>query len=371
MPKQLAEFLKEQQKPFVLEAYLLERGCYHSQKNRLHSPDGGSRYCSTMAIPSCLKRSVIWGLKRNPNFVPNCSKVVRALFTKLFTVYNNKKIGNSQIRYQNTCEADTEKRKHENAHEDEFSSGSSSTVFNSCSESDAEHAQFSPGNADIFLAADHQESPEVVYVLTENEVVAGWKFRWRNAEEDRKQLSPVSVLEETESYSDSPPVEGEDTTKQKRELKKSVSRCKEEKEKPIYNYKRTLEEVQEFVGSKSNSHNVSSHYSKNKKAVRQTKQLLFDCIREVVELGKESSGGQQLKGILGAEQLWELICENLCLWSKESINETNIIHLLQSEVVLVSAQEWSDLEKQTQVIGSHLGDAILEDICNEFIVEMR
>lgn len=172
--------------------------------------------------------------------------------------------------------------------------------------------------------------------------------------------------------------EDEFMTKQKGELdmKKSVSRYKEEKEKekPIYK-RRTVAEMQDFDGS--NNNNVSSHYSKNKKAVQQTKQLLFDCIREVVELEKHkkkngSSEGQQLKGIVGSEQLWELICENLCLWSKESINETNVIHLPHSEVLLVSsAQEWkwsSDLEKQTQVIGSQLGDAILEDICNEMII---
>lgn len=180
--------------------------------------------------------------------------------------------------------------------------------------------------------------------------------------------------------------------KQKGELnlKKSVSRFKEEKEKEkekAIHKRRTIEEVQDLDGSKSNSNssnnNVSSHYSKNKKAVQQTKQLLFDCIREVVELEKQKKKkkelleGQQSKGILGSEQLWDLICENLCLWSKESINERNIIHLLHSELLLVSssssAHEWkwsADLEKQSQVIGSQLGDAILEDICNEIILEM-
>lgn len=149
--------------------------------------------------------------------------------------------------------------------------------------------------------------------------------------------------------------------KQKHQLK-SVSKCKSEK--PIY--KRT-QQVQEFVGS--NSISPSSHYSKNKKAVQQTRQLLFDCVREVVEKHKKESEGQQIQGILRPEQLWELICENLYVWSKESINETNIKHLVCYDV-LASTQEWNDLENQTKEIGSQLGDAILEDIINEITTEI-
>lgn len=179
--KQLAEFLKEQQEPFVLEAYLLERGCcYHSQKNRFHFADVSSgHFSSTMAKPSCLKKSFSWGgLKRNQKFLPNCSKVVRTLFTKLVTVHVHQK----KISHQNTCAADMkDKGRHEIADEDRFSSSTRSTtttVFNSCSESDAEHTHSSPaGNSDIVLAADHQESPEVVYVLTENEVQMTFEFK--------------------------------------------------------------------------------------------------------------------------------------------------------------------------------------------------
>ncbi|KAI5655160.1 hypothetical protein M9H77_32347 [Catharanthus roseus] len=307
--KKLAEFLQEQQDPFTLEVYLLERRRHNSKKNRFHSSEGDdSPNCSTKANKPFLKRSVSWNLKRNRKLIPNCSKVVRTLFSKLQTAKNDHKL---------------EKGRQEIA-----------------------DAHYYSKNEDILLTTDHQESPKDEYVLTENEVAEDWK----------QLSSPVSVLEETESNNGSSPVEHEAGIEQKHQLK-SVSKCKSEK--PIY--KRT-QQVQEFVGS--NSISPSSHYSKNKKAVQQTRQLLFDCVREVVEKHKKESEGQQIQGILRPEQLWELICENLYVWSKESINETNITPLVCYDV-LASTQEWNDLENQTKEIGSQLGDAILEDIINE------
>lgn len=197
--KQLAEFLKEHQEPFVLEAYLLERGCcYRSQKNRFHSSDGASSYSSSTMTkqPLCLKKSFSWGgLKKNQKFIPNCSEVVRTLFTKLLTVHNNQKHGNhhrqkKKIRHQNSCAAVImDKCRDEIADEDRFSSSASSTtttstttVLTSGSESDAEHTHCSSSEkSDIFLEADHQESPEVAYVLTENENEVQITFEFKNS----------------------------------------------------------------------------------------------------------------------------------------------------------------------------------------------
>lgn len=56
---------------------------------------------------------------------------------------------------------------------------------------------------------------------------------------------------------------------------------------------------------------VSSLYSQhiiNKKALQQTKQLLIDCVREVIENYRKQ---EHVKKILGAEELWKLVCENV------------------------------------------------------------
>ncbi|XP_052202440.1 uncharacterized protein LOC127808106 [Diospyros lotus] len=70
MPKQLAQLLQEQQDPFVLELYLLERG--YVKNKTLH----------------CYKRR---------KFIPNCSKIVKTLINKLSFVGDKNK-GNSSLR---------------------------------------------------------------------------------------------------------------------------------------------------------------------------------------------------------------------------------------------------------------------------------
>lgn len=103
--------------------------------------------------------------------------------------------------------------------------------------------------------------------------------------------------------------------------------------------------------------------------MQQTKQLLFDCVKEVVEKHKMDSPSQKIPQILGTEKLWELMCHNIWLWSKESIDETNTNHLLHLDM-LASAQEWSSFEQQMHEIGMQIADAILEDISNEIITKM-
>lgn len=139
----------------------------------------------------------------------------------------------------------------------------------------------------------------------------------------------------------------------------STSVCAHNSEKPF------CSGVRELANS-----DASSQYAKNKKAVQQTKQLLFDCAREVVEKHKKDyPEGQQIPQILGPEKLWELVCQNIWLWSKESINETNTTYLIHLDM-LAAAQGWSNFEHRTQEIGMQLAAAILEDISIDIITDM-
>lgn len=134
------------------------------------------------------------------------------------------------------------------------------------------------------------------------------------------------------------------------ESSKSISKCKSKK--PTHKF----EESQ-------------NQYSINKRALQQTKQLLVDCVREVIEnqRKRDDETGQQLKKILGAEELWKLVCENVWLWSRDSIDETNIAHMLNSDF-MASLEEWSYASDQHKnEIAMEIGDAILEDIVNEIV----
>jgi hypothetical protein len=56
-------------------------------------------------------------------------------------------------------------------------------------------------------------------------------------------------------------------------------------------------------------------FLKSKRVLQQTKQLLFDCVKEVVESqAKKERGEQNYRKFLGPEELGKLICERIISW---------------------------------------------------------
>ncbi|KAI3460133.1 hypothetical protein Pfo_016796 [Paulownia fortunei] len=335
MPKLLGEFLQEQQEPFALEVYLLERGC----------PRGISlnARCTLCSSAKFLKCSASCSLKKRRYVVPNCSNFLKAVFSQFVMANDNQKFKNSGNGGRKTALVENWKNRQENAAEDRFSAASSTPVFNSCSDRDVEDARCPEADIRRFTKCGN--------LFLERKVDADRKLKWR-AVEDSKQLSPVSVLEETESDEGSPVhyTQGECST--------SMSQFKL-KQKTHYSF----QELQELVGL-----NSYAQYIINKRALQQTKQLLIDCVREVMEKHrKRDKRREQLKKILGAEEVWKLVCENVWLWSQDSIDESNIVHLLHYDF-LASAVEWSaDSEQQKMEISTEVGNAILEDVINEIV----
>ncbi|KAL3340326.1 hypothetical protein AABB24_028786 [Solanum stoloniferum] len=319
MSKQLGQFLQEQQEPFTLQIYLLERGQF---KNKHLISDRDFRCCSTNSSTYLfLKRSASCGAKKRRKQILNCSKIVKYVFNKLVTFSHNQKIKNlaNDQEHNNS----TSKNSNVTANDEKISSTSSRTVFNSCYDSsDAD---------DNFL---HEKQ-----VFEERR-----KLRLEFLEES-KQLSPVSVLEETESSDDddSPHVKKQKCVKAKKQ-----------------------EEFPSQSVSNSGETSPESQYIKNKKAIQESRQLLFDCVKEVVEnqKGKE----EEFQRIFGAEQLWELLLQNIWLWSQQSINETNIKQLMISNM-LSSFEESSGVEEKRE-IGKVVGDLIFVDISNEIVLDM-
>ncbi|KAK2398699.1 hypothetical protein QL285_048617 [Trifolium repens] len=108
--KRLGEFLNEQQEPFMLELYLVERG--YSKK-------------------WCLNEDSL--KKRKRNILLPFSKV-------LISIVNKLAFHSQSITLQNTDNG--QRKKHANCNV-QFSSASSSTMFNSCSNVDEERTSIS------------------------------------------------------------------------------------------------------------------------------------------------------------------------------------------------------------------------------------
>ncbi|KAK6160588.1 hypothetical protein DH2020_003969 [Rehmannia glutinosa] len=306
MPKLLAQFLQEQQEPFALEVYLLERG--YSKGTTRDAASTNSRFFKA---------------KRRYVDVPHCSEFVKAVFGR----HSNRKISKNHGIAGRKCNFPKNRGSVEgHADEDEFS----------CSESDA--------NGNIF---------------SEEKVDAERKLKWRiNMEDGNKQLSPVSVLEETESDQGSSPVHHNECNLKTTQGETSTSIISQHKPK---------EPTHELTSCPNNPYD---QYMINKRALQQKKQLLIDCVREVIEnhRKKDDKKGQQLKKILGTEELWKLVCENVWLWSQNSIHETNIFHLLNYDF-MASVEEWiNDFEMQKEGILMEIGDDILEGILSEIFI---
>lgn len=76
----------------------------------------------------------------------------------------------------------------------------------------------------------------------------------------------------------------------------------------------------------------------------------------------------EFQRILGAEQLWELLLQNIWLWSQESINETNINHLMHFD--MLNSFELSSGVEEKREIGKVVSDLIFVDISNEIVLDM-
>lgn len=111
--------------------------------------------------------------------------------------------------------------------------------------------------------------------------------------------------------------------------------------------------------------NPSPH--KSKRILQQTRQLLFDCVREMTEThAKKMKGDQNSRKFLGAEQLGKLIYEKLRIWDIQAGDETNINFLLESDF-LSSVEAWNCNEQQEREICCEIGDDILEEIIKEIV----
>ncbi|KAL3617868.1 hypothetical protein CASFOL_038189 [Castilleja foliolosa] len=159
-------------------------------------------------------------------------------------------------------------------------------------------------------------------------------------------LSPDSVLQETESNEGSATLHEDNfnsTTQGESSLAHPIYQCKPKQ--PTHNF-----------------HNPYNQYIINKRALRQSKQLLIDCVRELIDKHR-----QREDKILGTDELWKHVCENVWVWSQNSIHENNIIHLLNYDFMASEVEFGSYTMLHKEEISKEIGDAIFESIiCETF-----
>lgn len=137
-------------------------------------------------------------------------------------------------------------------------------------------------------------------------------------------------------------------------------------------YSDSYNSLKTFLSGKSSELNKPdsySQYTKVKLALQQTKQLMFDCVKEIVETQRLKNRSQgQFREPMGAEAIGKILCENILGWSAQSVHVNYSNKVLDTDK-LDSAEEWDDFE-QGKEISMEIADCILEDISSDIVMDM-
>ncbi|KAJ8641312.1 hypothetical protein MRB53_018006 [Persea americana] len=368
----LRELLEEQQEPFVLDVYLLERG--HSKKIRDSdtSKDGW--------INSVLK---------NRERSPKRSKRMKSILARVFfgkasggSNYDRKAcnverfgdfgIGSDmgretqveelhQLSSASFCNADME-REIEVAEIDRFSSASYTTLFDSSSE----------GNMEEFSSTKHNPFPSTdsFGVLKLNTMKDKVSTDGRHQSiEDSKQFSPVSVLEIP--FEDGSPGNNQmqffPRIERRNPTVSSFNLDKEAAKDPVLttsmweHFVHSLTEQEELHGFSSSSVCLT----KTKRMLQQRRQLL----RELVERNLQKGTRCQVLESAEIKNIEKIIFDQIFSWEKQGGSSTNITQMLGYDLK-EAKQEWDHFRQETTGIQVDIADAIFEEITNEIVVHM-
>ncbi|KAL2346503.1 hypothetical protein Fmac_000503 [Flemingia macrophylla] len=335
--KRLGEFLKEQQEPFILDLYLLERG--YSAK-----PNG-----------KCLGRWPINKLRKDPLFP--LSKLLTTLHKKLL-FHNNHTcilIGDSQIINHHLHVDQTI----HDADRFSFSTPTNSTVYLSCSEIDEDETSLSPQKdnpsfspnpfqpSNIRLVQSQQATnneknhliclagspaPKSGNISVTHQGVSGMEERVNNC----CVLVPKKITEDSLL-----------SVALWSSLIQSAKRVKCRKE------------LREILGANPNV----CHVLKSRTLLHKAKQLLFDCVREISTNVRRKGCREErcLKPLRGREEVGKITWKR----TRELGDVTNL-----SNLSLDSMDEWSELKPQVRHICVEIVDAVLEGETNEIVAEM-
>ncbi|KAL8165973.1 hypothetical protein V2J09_007472 [Rumex salicifolius] len=356
--QRLAELLEDEQQPFDLEAYLLERGC--SPSNTTTTVGCFSSNCKTKKKKKKKKHLLLLTTTTSPtSFGLRSSNIRKTLCQKTFRSHHHHH--HHHVRDDGNME-EPERLSSSAA------AASSSTEFDETTTTP--HDQLDSPAASILDATQtqtqtHQSNNKSA---TDRVTMTQWTTK-----EDNKQCSPDSVLDQIQA---TPPVHKHVVISSSQGVCPSTSSHSLFK-KPtedgilsasLWDLIVTTEE-QGISGSNHNHTSSSSTYIiSSVRALQQTKQLLFDCVREAVE-SQGRMRNTRTGHFMGTENLGNFICERIRVWNTRSATGENITRLQTSDL-LAFFHEWDYLEDHRSDVIQQVGDQILEEIKDEIVEEL-
>ncbi|XP_058781144.1 uncharacterized protein LOC131655267 [Vicia villosa] len=323
--KKLSEFLNEQQEPFILELYLLERS--NSSKTLTSTSPNNFQKPSS----SCFLNK-----KRKPLF-PFCKILTCVHKKKLPAAIKKSYTTNKHPNVGITREANNADQTQTASETDRFSTASSSTVFHSCSDIDDEEDRTS-------FSSHKYHNP-----LFSSDSVCNTGIQSQQGTDNRKchqKCIKVCVTHET--------------------LNKDVCVCgvvvpKKISEESLLSAAIFSSLIQTAKRDQKNYTKQLRQILEHKRVLHKTKKLLFDCVKEFTKNMKK----KDCKKFMGAEKLGKIIWKR----RKESGGnyETNITNLLNLDY-LDSINEWSEFKTEMKDISIEIADAILECMMKDEIV---
>ncbi|CAL1395734.1 unnamed protein product [Linum trigynum] len=332
--KQLRQILQEQQEPFVLKTYLVEKGCCIRSNS---SEQEGSFTCCRVTSG-----------KKGQKGVSHLSKVVRNLCDQVGSINGKKLKRKKKKRQKQSPEAEEERLS--------FASCSSKNFIWFSTEGDNVEGRASCSSSFVDFCNSNEEK-----------IAVDGSLQWRCMEDEDQHSSPVSVLEgpaSQEEDSFSPPTKNSSSSSSTGEA--IIRKKKDEKPNQVsvdesiiasasvwgVLLQRAMARVEATETGdplKPSSRNSSLELEKTKK------QLLFDCIQEEMELETHHSRMQSCTSSarIMRPQAWSRRCKT-----------GGGFELLSDSL---AQREWSDDGEQCREIGQEIADAILEEIRDEIM----
>ncbi|CAK8568395.1 unnamed protein product [Lathyrus sativus] len=318
--KKLSEFLNEQQEPFILELYLLERS-NSSKTLSSTSPKNFEKPTS-----SCFSNK-----KRKPLF-PFCKILTCVHKKKLEAAIKNSYTTNKHPNIGVTHEANNGDQTQTAMETDRFSTARSSTMFYSCSDIDDEEE-----DRTSFSSRKYHNT------LFSSDTVCNIGIQSQQNPDNRKchqRCVKVCVTHETLNKDVCVKKITEESLLSAAIFSSLIQTAKRDQK----NYTKQLRQILE-----------------HKRVLYKTKKLLFDCVKEFTKNMKK----KDCKQLMGGEKLGKIIWKRI---RKEGGGnyETNISNLLNLDY-LESMNEWSEFKTEMKDISIEIADAILERVMKDEI----
>ncbi|KAJ6896185.1 hypothetical protein NC651_022416 [Populus alba x Populus x berolinensis] len=286
--KQLWEYLQEQQKPFVLDAYLSERKIMLNKKQKR-------------------PRSYDFNKRR----IEQTTKILKLLLLKFTRTSQNQPVSSFHKAQKHDPVSKTIEKPQQFGEIEWLPAGSSSVAVRESFRCNVKDSRFYENHA----SHRPKTSQSLTHSILKQKAAADTNFKWE-CKEENEQLSPVSVLNELPSINKVcrflPKQEGKAASASSTVLSRNA-----EEDNMLSAFlcdlliKSLIEkhslagfaELQEVVGP------AFSQHLKNNRVLRQNMQLLFDCVNEAMEVHRRMHRRKlHAQEFIGLQELGKIIC---------------------------------------------------------------